>query len=371
MKRFVLVFVRTTLLMMLLLFFPNSELIAHKNKVCQLHKSSDTFFEGVPDILSHRADDSLHIFENSISVGDRNFVAFLLRLGVDPNRTVSTGETALLYSLRKNLSEISELLLRKGADPNLESTTSEQPLAYIIRNGSKKQAKLLVQYGANLNSKNKDGLSPLFQAVLFKRSHLVQLFVKNGADVVVNRNSATRNIFKYCNTPSNNVDFRTKEIFRQLRANPVQMIRLNQNNLLKQFLKERPEAIYRLDRNGNSLYHIAAIFGNRTALKILPNSPALKGLLNQDGLSMADYLLESDLGVLASAAIDKDENRESVFRTDYQVNSFVNIANYMLKKDLLYKEEINATAMGRLVRDMYNAYYLDKENKREAAFSIA
>lgn len=369
MKRFVLVFVRTTLLMVLLLFFSNRELIAHKNKVCNLHKNSNAFFEGVPDILSHRADDSLHIFENSISVGDRDFVAFLLRLGVDPNRTVSTGETALLYSLRKNLNEITELLLRKGADPNLELNTSEQPLAYIIRNGSKKQARLLVQYGANLNAQNKDGLSALFQAVLFKRSHLVQLFVKNGADVVTN--SAKRNIFKYCNTPSNNVDYRTKEIFRQLRANPVQMIRLNQNNLLKQFLKERPEAIYRLDRNGNSLYHIAAIFGNRTALEILPNSPALKGLLNQDGLSMADYLLESDSGVLASVASETNKNNEAMFRADYQVVSFVNIANYMLKKDLLYKEEINATAMGRLVRDMYNAYYSTKVNKRETAFSIA
>ena len=67
--------------------------------------------------------------------GDRNWIASLIKQGIDPNTRRSDGVTALILAARENRVEAIDALLKGGADPNLPS--SEGWYAYHFAKNSK------------------------------------------------------------------------------------------------------------------------------------------------------------------------------------------------------------------------------------------
>ncbi|HXC52601.1 MAG TPA: ankyrin repeat domain-containing protein [Candidatus Limnocylindrales bacterium] len=84
--------------------------------------------------------------------GNTDKVRQLLKEGVDPNASRTSGANALLYATAGRHSEIVSLLLDAKADPN-RTSAGLSPLFLASENGDIDTVKLLLRAGANVNLK--------------------------------------------------------------------------------------------------------------------------------------------------------------------------------------------------------------------------
>ncbi len=121
-------------------------------------------------------------------------------------KDISTETTPLYQAAFNGHNELVELLLEKGADPNIKTKAGTTALMGAAYGGHKRIAELLIAHGADVNVKGEDkgfleyvikhGATgenlreftnletfPLLQAAYKGHKEIVQLLIKNGADV--------------------------------------------------------------------------------------------------------------------------------------------------------------------------------------------
>jgi len=96
--------------------------------------------------------------------GNGNLVKYIVELGVDINKEINKGETALFYVCTSG----NEKMIREiGVDINKETTDGKNALFYACWCGNKKKTiKCLVENGADLNKENKDGDASLIEELV-------------------------------------------------------------------------------------------------------------------------------------------------------------------------------------------------------------
>lgn len=181
------------------------------------------------------------------------------------------GETALsraVGSLHPN-QRLVKLLLERGAKVNIRLSTSETPLHLAASKGHVAIVRPLLDHGAEVNAQTRDGLTPLNLAVRFQHPEAAKLLASRGADV---------NVFDAA--------------------------ALGQIRKLRHLFNGKPTLARAVDRFGQTPLHIAALWDQVEAAKLLlaygadPRATDLAGRTPRDiasefGSGAVQRLLES------------------------------------------------------------------------------
>ncbi|MBO9379280.1 ankyrin repeat domain-containing protein [Sphingomonas histidinilytica] len=97
-------------------------------------------------------------------------------------RDYSTGETALMITIKRRDLTWSSFLLGKGANPNVRDAQGNAPLHAAALLGFTEGAELLLGRRAQVNMANNSGETPLIIAVQQRNVPMVRLLLMNGAD---------------------------------------------------------------------------------------------------------------------------------------------------------------------------------------------
>jgi len=120
------------------------------------------------------------------SAGHDNIVAELLRRNADPNKTTSTGQTALHYAASRNRFKIAEMLISCNCDVNAaDETTSATPLHRAASKGNLKIVKLLTEKKCNLDTTDIEGNTPLHLACEEERTEVAEHLNLCGASLTL------------------------------------------------------------------------------------------------------------------------------------------------------------------------------------------
>lgn len=91
-----------------------------------------------------------------------SLIAYLLRMGSDPNVVTKNSETPLMYACRYQLTEIISLLLSYGADTNRRPHYGAGGILYTsIVHGNQVAMRVLTLHGAQLTDREYDRLKTL------------------------------------------------------------------------------------------------------------------------------------------------------------------------------------------------------------------
>lgn len=97
-------------------------------------------------------------------------------------RDYSTGETALMITIKRRDLTWSSFLLGKGANPNVRDTQGNSALHVAARLGFQEGADLLIGQRAQVNLANNSGETALIIAVQQRNIPMVRLLLISGAD---------------------------------------------------------------------------------------------------------------------------------------------------------------------------------------------
>jgi ankyrin repeat protein len=122
-------------------------------------------------------------------------IAFLLKLGADPNAQTPGGVTALMvvagrFAMEDRPEEIKaivamlRLLIKSGARVDIEDAKGATALTHAADGGTMAAIRVLVEAGADINHQNKRGASPLLIALQRRdRDGRIDYLLAHGADV--------------------------------------------------------------------------------------------------------------------------------------------------------------------------------------------
>jgi ankyrin repeat protein len=112
-------------------------------------------------------------------------IEILLKNGLDPNRLLDRGETALEGSCSLMTHEVMVLFLKHGADPNLINEETKKTVLYKpSKAGNAALVGILLKYGADPNKacEDQDKMTPLYIASQRGHYDVVKVLLEKGAD---------------------------------------------------------------------------------------------------------------------------------------------------------------------------------------------
>ncbi len=147
----------------------------------------------------------------ALNEGSLEAVKFLIENGADFNVEDMHGQTPLFFAQRYDYDEIAAYLLEKGARV-ARMTTNEQALWSAIRKKDYQQAEqLVISGGININAVDNYGATLLHTAVIRGTPQIVELLLKNGADVHAQEGMLTHTPLHFAaalrsNSPKENIE---------------------------------------------------------------------------------------------------------------------------------------------------------------------
>jgi ankyrin repeat protein len=116
--------------------------------------------------------------------GDREYVAYILCKGIDPDATESHYYlTPLMKAAKYNHQHIITDLLEAGAHPNIRNKNGETALHGACRNCNRNIIERLIAYGAISNVSKHNNATPLWLAAQRGDLEIAKLLIKHGADI--------------------------------------------------------------------------------------------------------------------------------------------------------------------------------------------
>ncbi|XP_074092390.1 ankyrin repeat domain-containing protein 16-like [Macrotis lagotis] len=93
------------------------------------------------------------------------------------------GLTPLMRAIQGQREQCTSILLKRGADPKLADTCNNTTLHYAAYGQNTAIVSELLHYNCDLEAQNNDGFTPLLPAVQADNKEMVEIFLKNGANV--------------------------------------------------------------------------------------------------------------------------------------------------------------------------------------------
>ncbi|EAY09682.1 hypothetical protein TVAG_098180 [Trichomonas vaginalis G3] len=106
---------------------------------------------------------------------------YFLSLGVNINKKLSDGKTALHIAALHNSKEIAELLISHGININEKDKDGKTALHIAAEYNSKEIVELLISHGVNINEKDKNGETALRKVALNTSKETIELLISHGA----------------------------------------------------------------------------------------------------------------------------------------------------------------------------------------------
>jgi ankyrin repeat protein len=251
----------------------------------------------------------------AVREGIKEIVEFLLNRGADANLKNNNGKTALMFSY-KNI-EITKLLMKFGAKVNEIDNAKMSPLMWIIlksaNNTENKQTDILniveflITQGAEVNLKNEEGWTALMLAqAKFHDINLLKLLVDSGAilndksnnnsnALMCLANAGCREGFDFLISPNLNYDdqINKHEIWYKNFIYNRSACDTYQGPILRNvifFLGNGTDIDLQNDEGWTALM-FAVMSGNRAAITLLLTNKANVSLINKQGNSVLDIVL--------------------------------------------------------------------------------
>jgi len=213
-----------------------------------------------------------------------NLVQFLLENGANVNYINNKDESALSKTMSTRISKkmiaILEMLINYGADINKIYNITENnklscskitPLIYAVGHKNLNLIELFIKNGANVNDKDTKGATPLYYAITHSQKiEIVEYLIDNGADVneIINDENETvifsaikyeqYDIIKLLVDRGANVNHKNKQ--NKIPLGTV-MYRKNCSQLFEYLISDEID-FQELDRHGKSLFHYSITSGN-------------------------------------------------------------------------------------------------------------
>ena len=105
----------------------------------------------------------------------------LLKQGVDANRRLRDGSTALHMAVLRDQEAAVEALVSAGADPQVLNRNGVSPLFLAVQNGNEKTVRRLLEAGADPNTISRNGETILMTAARTGKIGVVDLLLASGA----------------------------------------------------------------------------------------------------------------------------------------------------------------------------------------------
>lgn len=265
------------------------------------------------------------------------------------------GNTLLYHACRKNFKNIIKFLLEKGANPNISNNEGNTPLHIVmdLRCNIIDIIKILIKYGANINTINKAGSNPFnYYCILHHHDFkLGKYLIEKGADInniSLNGYSPLFSVCYYGNEQSEDI-----------------ALYLIKNNADVNFI----------DKNNNSILHIASKICTDKVIKSLLNKNALcntldsdlrtpifyaygaeniklfikKGanidILDKNGLNILEYSLMTKYQITPqylSLLVNEHNNKTLLnYFCKYRINILKEYLDYLLDGFIKYKKDLN------------------------------
>ena len=122
-------------------------------------------------------------FHGAVSMQNASLVQFFIELGINPNTRDKYGATPLVNaSMYGNIDSVI-ILLEHNADISIKTNDKNSALHAAARFGFPKIAQILLKVGLSPNDQDVTGATPLIFAILGGHTAIVELFIKNKANV--------------------------------------------------------------------------------------------------------------------------------------------------------------------------------------------
>ena len=129
------------------------------------------------------------LLRNAAGRGEAETARFLMEKGTKVDAKTLRGRTPLYVAATFKKYNVLELLIQKGANVN-ELCPDESALFLSANNGDENLAKILIDNNADINiiKTATNGFTPLFWAAVSNHQNIVNLFLRNGANVNAKEN---------------------------------------------------------------------------------------------------------------------------------------------------------------------------------------
>lgn len=152
------------------------------------------------------------------------------------------GHSLLHYAILGNAREVFYYLLNNNINTNIVNKRGETPLFEALRKNKKEMVISLLNKYASVNVFNNEKESPLFIALFKGELTLVKLLIENGADYLHLNNKGE------------------SALFAASKGGSIECFN---------YLLTLPKMLKKLDKNDNTLLHLASSFSNELFLKYL------------------------------------------------------------------------------------------------------
>ncbi|RDD41723.1 Transient receptor potential cation channel subfamily A member 1 [Trichoplax sp. H2] len=174
--------------------------------------------------------------------GNYEFAEFLISRGAKVNSKDDAGRTCLHYAALSNSISITELIIRKGADIEDRDTGGHTPLHLAVKKGCTQVIKKLFELGADITTTDSDGRHCVHYIAEQTDISTIQAVLENGGKELVE-------------CPDNEG------------LVPLRMVATEGNLPALYFLVQNGASMGTLDKEGNTLLHIAAKANHRDTIK--------------------------------------------------------------------------------------------------------
>ncbi|MEZ0373834.1 MAG: ankyrin repeat domain-containing protein [Candidatus Sericytochromatia bacterium] len=294
--------------------------------------------------------------------GDLNAVRFLFAQGAGINSADASGFTPITQAVANKQIEMVKFLVSKGADLRQKNKRGNSLLFMALEHPNPDIARYLVSQGLSVQDKSSQGIGPLFYAAAIGNTAMLDFLVQQGARI--NEQDAEGDTplgWAFSEGAPQNIAYLLSKgadpktlnhqgetaIFQAIAANRQELFNTPLFELSQYFDLNQP------NKDGNTILHLAILYGYYPLAKQLLSLDANPLLKNKQGQSSA-YLLLANLGPVKAEQL---ATIEGGFKQD---NSSALLASFV-EAEALAQRLASLKANMRTLQTVVETYAVDHD----------